>query len=188
ELALRLALGAGRLRIVRQLLTEALLISIAGGVLGIVGGASLLRRLVTWNPFPQFPTNVPLQPDINVYALAALLAFVSGILFGILPVRQVMRTDPYKIVKTGAVTNPGRQITFRDALVAVQIAICALLVTSSLVAVRGLMRSLNSQFGFEPEGTLLADMDLAMAGYADDAVPAMQKRMIEAVQTIPGVS
>ena len=188
EIALRLALGSSRLRILRQLFTEALVISLTGGAIGILGGSLLLRRLMVWNPFPQFPTNVPLNPDASVYAVAALLAFVSGILFGAVPVKQVLHTDPYEIVKSGSVTKAGRRITFREVLVAVQIAICALLVTSSMVAVRGLMRSLHSNFGFEPDDVILADTDLTMAGYPDNAVPAMQKRMIETMQTIPGVT
>jgi predicted permease len=190
EVAVRLALGSSRLRILRQLFTEALLISLTGGAVGIPCGALLLRRLVAWNPFPQFPTNVPLNPDANVYAVAALLAFVSGILFGAVPVRQVLHTDPYEIVKSGSLTKLGRRITFREGLLAVQIAICALLITSSMVAVRGLARSLHSSFGFEPQGVILAETDLEMAGYSysSDAVPAMQKRMIESVQTIPGVT
>ena len=188
EVALRLALGAGRFRILRQLFTEALVISLTGGAVGIVGGMLLLRRLIAWNPFPQFPTNVPLNPDANVYAVAALLAFVSGILFGAVPVRQVLDTDPYEIVRSGSVTKLGRRLTFREMLVALQIAICALLVTSSMVAVRGLVRSLDSDFGFEPKGVMLADTDLAMAGYPDDAVPATQERMIEQMQAIPGVT
>jgi len=188
EIAVRLALGSSRLRILRQLFTEAFVISLTGGALGILGGGLLLRRLIAWNPFPQFPTNVPLNPDASVYAVAALLAFVSGILFGAVPVKQVLHTDPYEIVKSGSVTKVGRRITFREVLVAVQIAICALLVTSSMVAVRGLMRSLHSNFGFEPDDVILAETDLAMAGYPDNSVPAMQKRMTEAIQAIPGVT
>lgn len=188
EIAMRLALGSSRLGILRQLFTEALLISLGGGLVGIVGGALLLRRLVEWNPFPQFPTNVPLNPDAHVYALAALLAFVSGILFGAVPVKQVLDTDPYEIVKSGSVAKLGRRITFREVLVALQIAICALLVTSSIVAVRGLMRSLDSDFGFRPGKVILADTDLDMAGYFAEAVPAMQKRMIESMRSIPGVT
>lgn len=188
EIAVRLALGSSRLRILRQLFTEALVISLTGGALGILGGALLLRRLIAWNPFPQFPTNVPLNPDAGVYAVAALLAFVSGILFGAVPVKQVLHTDPYEIVKSGSLAKQGRRVTFREVLVAVQIAICALLVTSSMVAVRGLMRSLHSNFGFEPDDVILADTDLAMAGYPDNSVPAMQKRMTEAIQAIPGVT
>jgi predicted permease len=78
-------------------------------------------------------------------------------------------------------------MTVRDLLLAVQIAICAVLVTSSLVAVRGLVRSLHSSFGFEPQQAMLVETALSMAGYSGDRVPAMQKRMIEALQTIPGV-
>jgi predicted permease len=112
---------------------------------------------------------------------------VSGFLFGIVPVRQVLRTDPYQIVKSGSAGTAGRRITVRDLLLAVQIAICAVLVTSSMVAVRGLVRSLNSNLGFEPRNTMLAATNLAMAGYSIDKAPAMQKRMIDALQTIPGV-
>jgi predicted permease len=72
-------------------------------------------------------------------------------------------------------------------LLVVQIAICAVLVTSSLVAVRGLMRSLHSNFGFEPQNAMLVETALSMAGYSGDKVPIMQKRMIDALQTIPGV-
>jgi predicted permease len=188
EVAVRLALGSSRFRILRQLFTEALLISLAGGAVGIWGGAMLLRRLSAWNPFPQLPTNVPVNPDANVYAVAVLLAFVSGILFGAVPVRQVLHTDPYELIKSGSLAKLGRRITFREVLLAVQIAICAVLVTFSLVAVRGLLRSLHSDFGFEPKNVILADTDLDMAGYPDDAVPVMQKRMLESMQTIPGVT
>jgi hypothetical protein len=80
-----------------------------------------------------------------------------------------------------------RRITVRDILLAVQIAICAVLVTSSMVAVRGLAASMSGNFGFEPRNTMLASTNLAMAGYSVDKVPTMQKRMIEAIQTIPGV-
>jgi hypothetical protein len=68
----------------------------------------------------------------------------------------------------------------------VQIAICAFLVTSSLVVVRGLLRSLHSNFGFEPRNAMLVHTDLSTAGYRGDSVATMQNRMIEALQKIPG--
>ena len=187
ELALRLALGAGRLRILRQLFTEALLISLIGGGAGLWGSVLLLRWLSTWQPLPQFPITVPVDPDAHVYAVALLLSLVSGFLFGAVPVKQVLRTDPYQIVKAGPTGTVAQRMTLRDVLLAAQIAICAVLVTSSLVAVRGLVRSVHSHFGFEPQNSLLMDTDLHMAGYSGDKVPAMQKRMIEAVEGIPGV-
>src|SRR5262249_1012049 len=127
EVALRLALGAGRLRVLRQLLTEALLISIAGGALGLWGALLLLRSLGAWQPFPQWPLNVPLTPDANVYAVAVLLALVSGFLFGVVPVSQVLRTDPHAIIKSGSPSRMGRRATLRDLLLVGQIAICAVL-------------------------------------------------------------
>jgi predicted permease len=188
EVALRLALGSSRNRILRQLLTEAVLISLAGGAFGLLGSVALLRRLSTWQPFDGAPVHLPVSPDARIYVVALALALVSGFLFGIVPVRQVLRANPYEIVKAGSGgSRLGRRITVREVLVVVQIAICAVLVTSSLVAVRGLMRSLHSNFGFEPRNTMLVSTNLTVAGYSMDRVPAMQKRMVEAMETIPGV-
>ena len=116
-----------------------------------------------------------------------LLALVSGVLFGIVPVRQILRANPYEIVKAGSTGAFGRRITVRDVLLVVQISICVVLVTSSMVAVRGLMRSMHSNFGFEPRNAMLVDTDLKAAGYTGEKVPAMQRRMIEAIQATPGV-
>src|SRR5713101_588029 len=188
EVALRLALGASRLRILRQLFTEAVLISLIGGAVGLWGSVVLLHGLSVWRPVSIFPLNVPVNPDAHVYGVALLLTLASGFLFGAVPVRHVLRTDPYEIVKSGSTDKVGRRMTVRDALLVVQIAICAVLVTSSMVAVRGLARSLHSNFGFEPRNAMLMDTVLDMAGYRGAAVPAMQKRMIDAMETIPGVT
>jgi len=187
EVALRLALGASRSRILRQLFTEAVLLSLMGGAVGLWGSVVLLSGLSTWQPFSRWPIHVPVNPDANVYGVALLLTLASGFLFGAVPVRQVLHTDPYEIVKAGSLASVGRRITIRDLALVVQIAICALLVTSSMVAVRGLVRSLHSSFGFDPYNAILADTDLSMGGYRGDSMPEMQKRMIHAVETIPGV-
>src|SRR5437016_1443239 len=173
EVALRLALGSSRNRILRQLLTEAMLISLVGGAVGLLGSIVLLNRLSAWQPFSRFPMSVPVSPDANVYAVALVLAVVSGILFGIVPVRQVLRANPYEIVKAGSTGMVGRRITVRDLLLVAQIAICAVLVTSSMVAVRGLVRSLHSSFGIEPQHAILVDTNLNAAGYKGEEVTAM---------------
>jgi predicted permease len=188
EVALRLALGSSRLRILRQLFTETILISLIGGALGLWGSVLLLQWLRAWQPFPQFPINLPVSPDANVYAVALLLALASGFLFGAVPVRQMLHTHPYSVIKSGSTGKIGRRITVRDILIALQITICAVLVTSSLVAVRGLARSLHDNVGFVPQNSLLVQTDLHIAGYRSEDVPRMQKRMIEAMQSIPGVT
>jgi predicted permease len=187
EVALRIALGASRSRILRQLFTEAMLVSLIGGAVGLWGSVVLLSGLSAWQPFSRWPIHQTVNPDANVYGVALLLTLASGFLFGAAPVRQVFRTDPYGIVKSGSLISVGRRITVRDLLLGLQIAICAVLVTSSMVAVRGLVRSQHSNFGFEPRNAMLADTELHMAGYSGDAVAEMQKRMIDAVTAIPGV-
>ncbi len=187
ELALRLALGSSRNRILRALCTEAMLISLAGGAAGLWGSVLLLNQLSAWQPFARFPITVPVNPDANVYAVALILALVSGILFGMVPLRQVLRTDPYQIVKAGRGGADGRRFSVRDLLLVVQIALCAVLVTSSMVAVRGLLRSLHSNFGFEPANTMLVNADVKMAGYSGDRVLPMQRRIIDGLEKVPGV-
>ncbi len=80
-----------------------------------------------------------MNPDGHVYLVAVLLALASGLLFGSVPIRQVLHTNPYEVVKAGSMAKVGGRITVRDILLVVQIALCAVLVTSSMVAVRGLV-------------------------------------------------
>jgi predicted permease len=188
EVALRVALGSSRLRILRGLFTEAVLISVAGGGMGLWASVLLLGWLNAWRPFPEFPINVPVNPDAHVYLVALLLALASGFLFGAVPIRQILRTDPYELIKSGARSTPGRHIGVRDLLLGGQIAICAVLVTSSLVAVRGLSHSLHSKLGVEPQNAMLVDTDFTMAGYHGDEIPPVQERMMHAMEAIPGVT
>jgi len=188
QVALRLALGSPRRRILRQLLTEAMLVSVAGGVAGLAGGVVVLHGLSAWQPIPHVPISVPVNPDIRTYAVALLLAIASGLLFGIVPVRQVLRADPWQVIRTGMSSSGVKRFSLRDVLLVVQIAICAVLVTASLVAVRGLVRSLHSNFGFDPQNVMLANTDLRMAGYEGERVPQMQRRMLDAVAAIRGVT
>jgi predicted permease len=189
EIALRVALGSTRRRVLRQLFTEAVLISLTGGAIGIAGSIAVLRALSVWQPFSLFPIRVPVNPDARTYAVAAGLALISGLLFGLAPVRQVFATAPWHVVKTSASASPQRRwFTIREALLVVQIAICAVLLTGSLVAVRGLTRSLRSKLGFQPDNALVISTDLNMAGYSAARAPAMQRRILDALAALPGVT
>ncbi len=187
EVALRLALGSSRNRILRGLFSEAVIVSLIGGAVGLWAGSALLHWLSQWQPFGNFPVRSPVNPDATVYAVALLLSIFSGFLFGAVPVTQVLHINPYEVVKAGSAARTGRRLSARDVLLAVQIAICAVLVTSSMVALRGLSRSLHAHFGFDPQNTLLVSADLHMTGYTSDQVPLMQKRMLDAVAGIAGV-
>ena len=188
EVALRLSLGASRTRVLRQLLTEAVMISLAGGALGLWGSVGALRVISTWNPEPRFPMAAPVTPDGTVYVAAVVLAVLSGLLFGVVPARQVFRTDPYQVIKAGPGAAVGRRISVRDLLLVAQVAICAVLVTASVVAVRGLGRAVDAPLGFDPNDVLLADTDLSMGRYTGDDVLTAQKRIADAIAAVPGVT
>jgi predicted permease len=189
EIAIRMALGSRRKLVLRQLLTEGILVSLNGGILGLAGAVIILRGLSTWRPIPNIPINVPVNPDVKTYALALLLAVFSGLFFGLVPVRQILRSDPWQVIRSGSTTvGSTRRLTLRDVLLGLQIAICAVLVTASLVAVRGLARSLESNYGIQPKNAMLVQTDLKMAGYVGDQRVQMQKRMIDAAAAIPGVT
>ena len=173
-------LRLARVRFVLVLLATSL-VSLIGGAAGLCGSVMLMEGLSAWQPFLEFPIDVPVSPDNHIYGIALLLALASGFLFGAVPVRQVLRTDSYEIVKSGARSTLNRRVSVRDLLLGVQIAICAVLVTSSLVAVRGLMRSLHGHLGIDPRNGMLVLTDPSMAGYKDERVAEMQQRMIDAM-------
>jgi predicted permease len=186
ELALRVALGASRWRLVRQLLTEAIVLSMLGGTAGLVIAGLLLRVLnQSLSPYGRLAASV----DARVYLAALFLTLVSALVFGMIPARQVSKSSPLQAMKSGPVdSTPLRWFTLRDLLLGVQIAICTLLVTASLVAVRGMVRALHAPLGFQPQGAMLANVDLSEMEQRGDALLEKQKAMLEAVQRIPGVT
>ncbi len=189
ELALRLALGASRVHVGRQLITEALTLCLIGGGVGFALACAALRSLTAWHPSSEFPLAVAVDPDPGVALFSLLLTGACAVFFGLLPLRQVLRNSSYLLIKSGTASGSGgRRWTLRDALLAVQITLCAVLLTSSLVAVRGLARSLDTKIGFDPDNVLLAGFDLHMAGASDAQATALQHRALDMVAALPQVS
>ena len=132
ELAIRLSIGSTRWRILRQLLTEAVLVSLAGGALGTLIATAMLGVLSRWQPISEYPIHVTVVADGRTYLIAVLLSIAAGILPGLLPARQVWRTDATDAMKSGTTSaRILRRLTLRDLLLGMQIALCALLLTSS---------------------------------------------------------
>jgi predicted permease len=186
ELAVRVALGASRWRVMRQLLTEAMVLSVLGGAAGLMIAGLLLRILNQWqSPYGRLAVSV----DVRVYVAALLFTLISALLFGLIPARLVSQGSPLQAMKSGPVdSTPLRRFALRDLLLGAQIAICTLLVTASLVAVRGMVRMLHVPLGFQPRGAMLADIDFSETKQRGDALLEKQKAMLEAVQRIPGVT
>ncbi len=188
ELGIRIAIGCSRKRILRQLLTESVLLAAMGGAAASLVASLLLRGLAAWHPGTEIPVQFLVAPDGSTIAFAALIALLTGLLFGVIPARQALRTDPNQVLKSSGSTHAGsRRMALRDLLLAVQIALCCLLVTASLVALRGLDRTLRMPLGFQPDGVVLATMDIHLAGYQGAQAPALQQRLLDAAASIPGV-
>lgn len=185
ELAIRVALGASQWRLVRQILTEALVLALAGGGAGLLCASLLLLALNRW-PSPYGQMQITLDP--SVYLIALALTLVSTLLFGLMPARQVRQSSPVQAMKTGpAEAPPWRRLGLRDLLLLVQIAICMLLVVSSLVAARAIARLLDTPLGFQAQGALLASVDLSLVDGGN--VPLETKKaMLDAVRSLPGVT
>ena len=185
ELALRVALGSGRRRLLRQLLTEALLVSLAGGAAGLLGAALLLGVLNRWHRLQE--AHLVLSVDARLYLAGLALTVGSALLFGMVPARRAWRSSPLEMMKSGSANLPrlGR-FAPRDLLLGAQIVICTLLVTASLVAVRGMLRALHAPLGFQPQGAMLLTLDLSQAEQADSV--ALKKEVLDAARSIPGVT
>jgi predicted permease len=189
ELAIRVALGSSQLRLVRQLLTEALVITMIGGAAGLMSARLLLTALNRWPALLGWPglRRLDLDLDPTVYLAGLALTVASALLIGMVPARQAWTGSPLQMIKNGPAGPARRRFSLRDVLLVAQIAICALLVTASLVAVRGMRRALEgSSAGIKPQGVMLASIDLG--GLEGDRALEKQKEMIEAVRSIPGVT
>lgn len=187
ELAVRIAIGSSRSRVLGQVLSEALLLSAAGGAVGVFGAAALLRWLSVWQPIAEYPIHVTVAADARVYGFAMLLAAASGVFPALLTARQIWKTDAMQAMK-GTSQPVLRRLTVRDVLLGVQVMLCALLVTCALVGLRGMARSLQAPMGFEPQGVTLAEMEMKMADYTDASALPVEKRMITTAEQIPGVT
>lgn len=189
ELGIRLAIGSSRGRILRQLAIESLLIALAGGMAASVLSAFVLHALSSWRPPTDLPVQMLVDADGRVYLVAVALAAATGLLFALLPARQIWRTDPNRTMRSAGNTNAtSDQSLFRSGLLIVQITLCCLLVTGAVTAFRGLERTLILPLGFQPEGVTLAVADVALAGHHGPDRDAIQQRLLAAVQAIPGVT
>ena len=189
ELGIRIAIGSTRGRILRQLLTESVVVSVLGGVAAALVAGLLLHALTQFHPHTEVPVQFLVEPDRLVYLFAALLAVITGMIFGAIPASQVWKTDPNQTMKSsGSTTSAGGRFALREVLLVVQIALCCLLVTASFVSVRGLRSTFTLPLGIQPEGVVLASLDTNLGGYTDKQGAVVQKRLLDAVASIPGVT
>jgi len=188
EMALRVSIGAGPRRLVQQLLTESVLLSLIGGLAGAALAAVASRALSAWRAPLDFPVQLDVQADGWVLLFAIGVAMVAGVGVGLAPARQASRVDPNAALKgTDGVRLSGRRWALRDALVVLQVALCFILVFACVVALRGLQQTFTMPLGFDPRGVAVAGIDLGLAGYAEEQGRAFQQRARESLSGLPGV-
>jgi macrolide transport system ATP-binding/permease protein len=194
EIALRLSLGAGRFRIVRQLMTESVVLAILSGIAGIGVAALCIRFLLLMltNGNDNFTVNVRL--DWRVLSFTLLIAIVSGIFFGLAPALQSIRVDITPALKeTRASESHGKARRFgvrfglSQALVVGQIGISLLLVVAAGLFVRTIANLHSVNLGFNAENILIFNLDATQAGYQDASLKQFYKELEQRFQSIPGV-
>lgn len=188
ELAIRLSIGAGRGRIVRQLLTETLLFAAVGGAVGLGIAVGSARMLSAWRPPVDVPIQFDVTADIRVFVFALVVATLAGLLFGLAPALKASRTDAQAALKDlDPRAGGGRRLAMRDVLVAAQVAICFVLVAGCFLALRGLQSALTMPIGFQPRGVTMVGYDLGLAGYSPARGADFERRAVEAVRRLPGI-
>jgi predicted permease len=188
EMALRLAVGAGRTRLIRQLITESLLVALAGGLLGIgVGylGVMVFRQI-------QIPTDLPITLDIQlnprVLFFSLAVALFSVLLFGLIPALQTTRVDLASAIKTGDAANSGRRRVWgRSFLVGCQVAVSLVLLTVSVFMYRGFHRELSSNQGFRKDHLMMMSFDPSLVHYSEAQTQQFYKQLVERSRSVPGV-
>ena len=188
EIAIRLAIGAGRWRLIRQLVIESLVLALAGAAAGILVSAWLTRLIAT----PSLPIPIPivldLRMDARVLGFTLLLTTIAGLAAGIAPAFRASRANLVDALRGAAGgARPGRRWTLRDALVAGQIATTAvLLVTAGLLA-RSVLAARGADVGFRTEGLAVVSADLDLARYDQPRAEQFWRRALERVASLPGV-
>ncbi|MGD8726292.1 MAG: ABC transporter permease, partial [Gemmatimonadales bacterium] len=188
EIAVRGALGAGRGHIVRQLLTEAMIVSFLGGVFGVLLSVAGIRGFVALMP-PWFPRAEEIGLDGRVLLFALLVTVVTGIVFGIGPALQASRSNVSDALKEGGRGNVGtRGDRLRKGLVVAEVSLSLALLVASVLLVKGYLRLQLADFGWQKESVLTFHLALPEQQYPDDeAVAEFYRELMPSLATIPGV-
>jgi putative ABC transport system permease protein len=188
EIAVRLSLGAGRGRLIRQLLTESMLLALAGGVLGSLLAGWLMGLVKAFQPPVDFALTIDLQMDWRVMLFSFVVSLLTGVLFGLLPAWQATKPDLTSALKDETGASSTSRARLRNGLVVAQVAMSLVLLAGASLIVRSLQRVQMVGLGFEVEHVVMASVDLNLQGY-DDRARGLQfyKQLIARVGTLPGV-
>ena len=194
EIAVRLALGASRRRLIRQLLTESVLLALMGGALGtfisFVSFEALMRSVIAHLPPGAPPISLHLSPNARVLAYSLLLTVLTGMAFGLAPALQSSRADVNTSLKEEggeASLRSGRMGKLRNSLVGAQVAVCMILLLAAGLLLHGLYRAQTIDPGFEMKGIDTVNFALTQQGYSEAQAAALHEQMKERLAALPGI-
>ena len=187
EMAVRAAIGAGRARIIRQLLTESLLLAALGGGLGLLLGYWGLEVLLKLIP-PNVPRVQNITLDTNVFLFTALISVLTGVLFGLVPAWQASKVNLAEALKDSGRTNSGRGLRSYSLLVSAEVALAAVMLVGAALMLQSFQRLLAVDPGFRPSNLVTFNVSLPSARYSDDVKRGQFFEQIRAqLSNLPGV-
>jgi predicted permease len=189
EIAVRLSLGAGRGQLVRQLLTESLVLALAGGVVGVWLSVVLTRALLALVPSGGSPLLIEPTPDLRILLFTLGLSFATGVIFGLLPALGASRPDPWITLKdtAGAIAGSGRSLFLRKGLVAAQVALSFLLLFGAGLFVRSLQNLQTTDTGVSLDNLITFQVSPALNGYDGVRTNQFYEQLLERLRSAPGV-
>ena len=187
EIAVRLAIGASRRRLVRQLLTESVLLSALGGALGLLLAVWLVDAMTAFKPPIDVPLPVKLSIDGRVLLFTLIVSALTGVVFGLLPALQSTKPNLAPALKDEASLGGYRRSWLRNGLVVSQVSLSLVLLICAGLALRGLQRAQTLDPGFKPQQALEISFDLSLQGYDGSRARESKRRLLERVRALPGV-
>jgi predicted permease len=189
EIAVRLALGAGRRRLIRQTLTESLVLAVAGGTVGVVLSIWVGDLLIGVMPFESFTRSLSTEPDLRVGLFTAALALATALMFGLIPALQASRPELNRTLReeAGHLSAGTRHARFRKGLVVAQVALSMLLVAGAGLFARSLYNLKSLDTGLQVNNLLTFRVDPSLNGYDQTRIKRFYHQLLEDIRRIPGV-
>ena len=189
EVAVRLSLGASRTRLVRQLLTESLLLAVVAGTAGVVMAYWTMDVIMAFAPPVDMPLDLGLRMDTTTLLFALGVSLVTGVIFGLAPALQTSSPQMITALKEEGRSGSGGRTTgrLRNALVVAQLAVCLVLLVGATLFLRSFIAAQALSPGFDADRLVTASMDMFPSGYTGERHREFQRRAIEAIEALPGI-
>ncbi len=189
EIAIRLAMGAGRGRLIRQLLVESLLLAVLGGILGVMIAYWAVDLLRAWMPHTYLPVGIATSVDAQTLGFTVLLTLVTGVVFGLVPAVQASKPDLNSTLKEGGRGSGAAAAhhRLRSLLVIAEVALSLVLLVGAGLCIKSVQRARQADLGFDPGHVLIVGLRIGMNGYTEETARMFYRRLEERSAALPGV-